>query len=43
MIFGAEVRVSLLPSPPLALVLQLLQQFAYFLVHFGEHIPCGIF
>jgi hypothetical protein len=41
MIFGADVRVAL-PSVPLALVLQLLEQFAYFLVHIEEDIPCGI-
>jgi hypothetical protein len=42
MIFGADVRVAL-PSVPLALVLELLEQFAYFLVHIREDIPCGIF
>jgi hypothetical protein len=42
MIFGADVRVAL-PSPQLALVLELLEQFAYFLVHIREDIPCGIF
>jgi hypothetical protein len=43
MIFGADVRVALLPRPPLASVSQLLEQFAYILVHLGEDIPCGIF
>jgi hypothetical protein len=42
MIFGPDVRVALLLWP-LALVLQLLQQFAYFLVHFREDISCGVF
>ena len=37
MIFGADVRVAL-PSVPLALVLELLEQFAYFLVHILERI-----
>jgi hypothetical protein len=42
MIFGADVRVAL-PSQPLALVLELLQQLAYFLVHIREDIPYGVF
>jgi len=37
MIFGADIGVAL-PSLPLALVLQLLEQFAYFLVHILERI-----
>jgi hypothetical protein len=41
MIFGADVRVAF-PLVPLALVLELLEQFAYFLVHIEEDIPCGI-
>jgi hypothetical protein len=43
MIFGADVWVALLLSPPLASVLQMLEQFAHFLVHYGEDIPCGLF
>jgi hypothetical protein len=43
MIFGADVRVALLLSPLLALILQLLEQVAYFLAHYREDIPCPIF
>jgi hypothetical protein len=43
MIFGADVGVALLPSPPLALDLQLLEQLAYFLAHYGQDITRAIF
>jgi hypothetical protein len=43
LIFGADVWVALLLSPPLAAILHLLEQFAYCLVHSGEDIPCAIF
>src|SRR5215208_74687 len=41
MIFGTNVGVAL-PPPSLALVSQMLLQFAYFLAHPREDIPSGI-